>query len=57
MFSASALAINTVVRSATAAAFPLFTPACFHNLGVGWAGTLFGSLGPSPASLVVSTPD
>ncbi|KAF5313645.1 hypothetical protein D9611_010182 [Ephemerocybe angulata] len=44
MFSASALAANTVVRSAVAAAFPLFTVQMFHNLGVNWACTLIGLL-------------
>ncbi|KAH9941408.1 MFS polyamine transporter [Amylocystis lapponica] len=52
MFAASALAANTVVRSAVAAAFPLFTVQMFKNLGVNWACTLIGLLGllmaPSP---------
>ena len=44
MYSASALAANTVVRSAVAAAFPLFTTQMFLNLGVNWACTLIGLL-------------
>ncbi|KAJ3535277.1 hypothetical protein NMY22_g6556 [Coprinellus aureogranulatus] len=44
MYSASALAANTVVRSAVAAAFPLFTTQMFTNLGVNWACTLIGLL-------------
>ncbi|KAG6888248.1 hypothetical protein C0992_009204 [Termitomyces sp. T32_za158] len=52
MYSASAFAANTVIRSAVAAAFPLFTTQMFQNLGVNWASTLLGLLGlilaPSP---------
>ncbi|KAJ2916645.1 hypothetical protein MD484_g3772, partial [Candolleomyces efflorescens] len=42
MYSASALAANTIVRSAVAAAFPLFTVQMFNNLGINWACTLIG---------------
>ncbi|KAF8960814.1 MFS polyamine transporter [Flammula alnicola] len=42
MYSASAFAANTVVRSSVAAAFPLFTVQMFTNLGVNWACTLLG---------------
>ncbi|KAG6826910.1 hypothetical protein H0H92_013935 [Tricholoma furcatifolium] len=52
MYSASAFAANTVVRSAVAAAFPLFTTQMFGNLGVNWASTLLALIGlllaPSP---------
>ncbi|KAG6843826.1 hypothetical protein H0H87_012885 [Tephrocybe sp. NHM501043] len=52
MYSASAFAANTVVRSAVAASFPLFTTQMFHNLGVNWAATLLALialiLAPSP---------
>ncbi|KAM0792068.1 hypothetical protein ACM66B_004773 [Microbotryomycetes sp. NB124-2] len=52
MFSASALAANTIVRSAIGAAFPLFTNAMYTNLGVNWATTLIALIGlviaPSP---------
>lgn len=52
MYSASALAANTIVRSAVGAAFPLFTAQMFHGLGVQWACTLLGCIGiilaPSP---------
>lgn len=40
------------MRSAVAAAFPLFTDQMFHNLGVNWAATLLALvaliLAPSP---------
>ncbi|KAI0254465.1 MFS polyamine transporter [Lactifluus subvellereus] len=42
MFAASAFAVNTMIRSATAAAFPLFTTQMFTNMGIQWAGTLIG---------------
>ncbi|BGP20179.1 hypothetical protein JCM10213v2_008314 [Rhodosporidiobolus nylandii] len=52
MFSASALAANTIVRSAVAAAFPLFTTQMFNAMGINWACSLFGFIGlvlaPSP---------
>ncbi|KAF9556864.1 MFS polyamine transporter [Agrocybe pediades] len=44
MYSASAFAANTVIRSAVAAAFPLFTVQMFTNLGVNWACTLLGCI-------------
>ncbi|KAK4048781.1 hypothetical protein OIV83_004547 [Microbotryomycetes sp. JL201] len=40
MYSASALAANTIVRSAIGGAFPLFTNIMYTNLGVNWATTL-----------------
>ncbi|KAK9482109.1 major facilitator superfamily domain-containing protein [Lipomyces starkeyi] len=45
VFAASAMAANTIVRSAFAAGFPLFARAMFHNLGNGWASTLLGCIG------------
>ncbi|TFK23893.1 multidrug transporter [Coprinopsis marcescibilis] len=52
MYSASALAANTIVRSAVAAGFPLFTVQMFTNLGINWACSLIGFLAlcflPSP---------
>ncbi|CEP64178.1 MFS transporter LALA0_S10e04192g [Lachancea lanzarotensis] len=45
MFAASAVAANTVLRSATAAASPLFTQYMFDALGVGGAGSLIGGIG------------
>ncbi|KIM38587.1 hypothetical protein M413DRAFT_447793 [Hebeloma cylindrosporum] len=52
MYSASAFAANTAVRSAVAAAFPLFTTQMFTNIGVHWACTIIGLIGllfvPSP---------
>ncbi|RMD41440.1 hypothetical protein DV735_g3701, partial [Chaetothyriales sp. CBS 134920] len=44
MFSASAIAANTFMRSALAAGFPLFARQMFNNLGIEWAGTLLGCL-------------
>ncbi|KAG6853761.1 hypothetical protein C0991_001591 [Blastosporella zonata] len=52
MYSASAFAANTVIRSAVAASFPLFTVQMFNNLGVNWAATVLALialvLAPSP---------
>ncbi|KAH9947520.1 MFS polyamine transporter [Amylocystis lapponica] len=52
IYAASALAANTMIRSAVAAAFPLFTVQMFTNLGINWACTLIGLLAllmaPSP---------
>lgn len=45
MFAASALAANTVVRSALAAVAPLFVSQMFAALGVGGAGSLIGGFG------------
>ena len=42
MFAASALAANTVCRSAGGAAAPLFTQYMFDALGVGGGGSLIG---------------
>lgn len=44
MFAASTIAANTVVRSACAAASPLFTQYMFDALGVGGAGSLIGGV-------------
>ncbi|KAI1390615.1 MFS general substrate transporter [Hypoxylon trugodes] len=41
----SALAANTIIRSAVAAAFPLFATPMYANLGVPWATSLLGFLG------------
>ncbi|GAA6008917.1 hypothetical protein JCM10207_004025 [Rhodosporidiobolus poonsookiae] len=52
MYSASALAANTIARSAFAAAFPLFITQMFSALGVGWGCSFWGFisllLAPSP---------
>ncbi|KAF8879261.1 MFS polyamine transporter [Infundibulicybe gibba] len=52
MYSASAFAANTMVRSAVGAAFPLFTVQMFTKLGLNWGSTLLGLvallLSPSP---------
>ncbi|KAJ5799243.1 MFS general substrate transporter [Penicillium psychrosexuale] len=45
MYAASAIAANTVLRSACAAASPLFTQYMFDALGVGGAGSLIGGVG------------
>ncbi|KAJ7574548.1 MFS polyamine transporter [Mycena floridula] len=44
MYSASAFAASTIVRSAVGAAFPLFTVQMYHKLGINWASTLIGLL-------------
>lgn len=44
MYSASALAANTIMRSALAAIFPLVAGYMFHNMHVKWAATLLGLL-------------
>ncbi|TFK23326.1 MFS general substrate transporter [Coprinopsis marcescibilis] len=44
IFSASAMAANTVIRSAVAAGFPLFTIHMFTRLGINWACTLIALL-------------
>ncbi|KIY53724.1 MFS polyamine transporter [Fistulina hepatica ATCC 64428] len=50
--SASAFAANTIVRSAIASAFPLFTRQMFTKMHISWACTLIGIisllLAPSP---------
>ncbi|KAF7368718.1 MFS general substrate transporter [Mycena venus] len=51
MYSASAFAAKTVIRSLVAAAFPLFTFQLFTKFGVNWAAMLLGCIGlllPSP---------
>lgn len=40
--AASVMAANAFLRSAFAAAFPLFGKQMFHNMGTQWAGTLLG---------------
>ncbi|KAL2826722.1 major facilitator superfamily domain-containing protein [Aspergillus cavernicola] len=45
IYAASAVAANTVLRSACAAASPLFTQYMFDALGVGGAGSLIGGVG------------
>jgi DHA1 family multidrug resistance protein-like MFS transporter len=44
MYAASALAANTVCRSACGAAAPLFTKYMFDALGVGGGGSLIGGI-------------
>lgn len=44
MYAASALAANTVARSACGAAAPLFTEYMFNTLGVGGGGSLIGGV-------------
>ncbi|PWN49033.1 putative mfs-multidrug-resistance transporter [Violaceomyces palustris] len=52
MHAASALAVNTIFRSAVGAAFPLFTSQMFHGMTIQWACTMLGfislALAPSP---------
>lgn len=40
IFAASVLAANAVLRSLFGAAFPLFTPYMYNNLGIHWASTI-----------------
>ncbi|CCF52968.1 putative mfs-multidrug-resistance transporter [Ustilago hordei] len=42
VYAASALAANTILRSAVGAAFPLFTRQAFNGLGTNWAASLLG---------------
>ncbi|EMD00938.1 hypothetical protein BAUCODRAFT_61418 [Baudoinia panamericana UAMH 10762] len=44
MFAASAIAANTICRSAFGAAAPLFTEYMFESLGVGGGGSLIGGV-------------
>lgn len=41
-YAASAVAANTALRSAFAAAFPLFITPMLHSLGIGWGISIFG---------------
>ena len=40
-YVASALAAKTVIRSGSGAAMPLFITAMYHNLGNGWAASVW----------------
>ena len=53
VFSASALAANTILRSLFGFAFPLFAAPMNHNLGIHWASNIptFFSIGVSPVSV------
>ncbi|KAI0018608.1 major facilitator superfamily domain-containing protein [Xylariomycetidae sp. FL0641] len=44
MYAASAIAVNTVTRSACGAAAPLFTNYMFQALGIGGGGSLIGGM-------------
>lgn len=44
VYSASALAANATLRCLFGAAFPLFTPAQYKNLGIHWGAALMGFL-------------
>ncbi|KAI0295170.1 MFS polyamine transporter [Multifurca ochricompacta] len=44
MYSASAFAANTMMRSIVGAAFPLFTVQMYEGMGVNWASTLIGGV-------------
>jgi len=44
MYAASAIAANTIARSACGAAAPLFTDQMFSALGVGGGGSLIGGV-------------
>ena len=45
MYSASALAAMTFLRSAMAGAFPLFINPMCRNIGINWGMTVFGCVG------------
>jgi hypothetical protein len=45
MYAASAIAANTIARSACGAAAPLFTNQMFSALGIGGGGSLIGGVG------------
>lgn len=45
MFAASAIAVNTVIRSIGGAAAPLFTRQMFSAMGVGGGGSLIAGVG------------
>ena len=57
-YVASALAAKTVVRSGSGAAMPLFITAMYHNLGNGWAASVwaFISLGMVSTSRFLMLP-
>ncbi|KAJ9137146.1 Outer membrane protein [Pleurostoma richardsiae] len=59
-YAASAVAVNTFLRSIFAGSFPLFTNAMFHNLGIPWASSLLGfisvALIPIPYVLYIFGP-
>ncbi|KAJ5952782.1 uncharacterized protein N7479_011195 [Penicillium vulpinum] len=42
MFANSAIAANTLIRSALGGAFPLFATQMYRNLGVAWASSVLG---------------
>lgn len=46
------MAASTILRSLFAAAFPLFAPYLFRDLGVQWASTLLGCV----AALLIPVP-
>lgn len=52
IFAISAIAVNTTLRSLSAAGFPPFAAQMDHKLGVDWAGTLLGFL----AAAVIPVP-
>jgi hypothetical protein len=56
LYSASALAGNTVLRSIFGVVLPLFTVRMYDSLGVSWAGSLIGfiALAFLPAPMYVS---
>jgi DHA1 family multidrug resistance protein-like MFS transporter len=51
-YAASAMAANTILRSACAATAPLFTTKMFHTLGVGGGGSVIGGM----ATILAATP-
>lgn len=52
-YVASALAAKTVIRSGSGAAMPLFITAMYHNLGNGWAASVWAFISLGMVSLSI----
>lgn len=55
-YVASALAAKTVIRSGSGAAMPLFITAMYHNLGNGWAASVWGFISAAMVSIWLLSP-
>ncbi|KAJ5900804.1 major facilitator superfamily domain-containing protein [Penicillium subrubescens] len=60
-YAASALSATSLGRNVMSVLLPLSSPALFHHLGFGWAGTLLGFIGVAlstvPVVLVLKEPE
>jgi hypothetical protein len=60
-YAASALSATSLGRNVMSVLLPLSSPALFHRLGFGWAGTLLGFIGVAlsivPVVLVLKGPE